>query len=58
MAGKVVCIQCDLPEDKCQCDKYCAFCKGSYMVRLCEDGIYYCPDCREAADVRVADSGE
>jgi hypothetical protein len=27
-------------------------------IRLCEDGLYYCPDCREACDVRVAESGD
>jgi len=25
-------------------------------VRLCVDGLYYCPDCREAVDVRLADN--
>jgi hypothetical protein len=57
MAGeRVVCIQCDLPADRCVCDKYCCLCKGTYGVRLCVDGQYYCPDCREACDVRVAES--
>jgi len=25
-------------------------------VRLCMDGLYYCPDCREACDVSLASS--
>jgi hypothetical protein len=27
-------------------------------VRLCMDGKYYCPDCREACEVSVAQSNE
>jgi hypothetical protein len=23
-------------------------------VKLCADGLYYCPDCREACDIAVA----
>jgi hypothetical protein len=57
MAWKpVVCMQCDRPESTCVCDKYCYMCKGDYGVRLCEDGLYYCPDCREACDIHVAES--
>ena len=57
MRGKeVVCMQCDNPERTCKCDKYCYMCKGEFGVRLCEDGLYYCPDCREACDLRVAES--
>ncbi len=52
MAKEVVCMQCERPEYQCECDRYCAICKGTYSVRLCEDGIYYCPDCREACDVK------
>jgi hypothetical protein len=57
MRGKeVVCMQCDLPERTCTCDKFCYLCKGDFGIRLCEDGLYYCPDCREACDLRVAES--
>ena len=51
-----VCSQCDHPESKCTCEKYCCFCQSQYGVRLCVDELYYCPDCREACDVRIADS--
>jgi hypothetical protein len=27
-------------------------------VRLCTDGLYYCPECREACDVSVANTRE
>jgi sulfur transfer complex TusBCD TusB component (DsrH family) len=57
MADEVVCAQCDLPEWKCQCDKYCSMCKSWDNVYLCADGQYYCPDCREACDVKLANPG-
>jgi hypothetical protein len=53
-----VCSQCDNPESKCNCDKYCCFCQSQQSVRLCVDGLYYCPDCREACDIHVADRDE
>src|SRR6516162_658188 len=51
---QIVCTQCDKPEDSCTCEKYCTICKGQHNVRLCADGLYYCPDCREACDVALA----
>lgn len=51
---QVVCSQCDKTEEYCTCEKYCAICKGQYNVKLCIDGLYYCPDCREACDVALA----
>src|SRR2546430_3416705 len=56
MEGPTVCVQCDLPEDRCTCEKYCTICKGQHNIRLCADGLYYCPDCREACDVALASS--
>ncbi len=56
MKGLVVCALCDKPEDDCTCDRYCWLCQGLQGIRLCEDGQYYCPDCREACDVRVVDN--
>jgi len=56
MQGPTVCSQCDLPEDRCTCERYCTICKGQEGVRLCADGLYYCPDCREACDVSLASS--
>ncbi len=57
MAGprqQIVCVQCDKTEEYCDCEKYCTICKGQHNVRLCADGLYYCPDCREACDVSLA----
>jgi hypothetical protein len=54
--GPVLCRQCDKPEFQCICDRYCTICKSMEGVRLCMDGLYYCPDCREACDVTLADS--
>lgn len=54
MQGPVVCVQCDKPEGQCNCEKYCTICKGQLNVKLCADGLYYCPDCREACDMSLA----
>jgi hypothetical protein len=54
MQGPVVCVQCDKTEGSCNCEKYCTICKGQIHVKLCADGLYYCPDCREACDVALA----
>ena len=58
MKTVTVCSQCDKPEYTCGCAKYCCFCQSQDGIRLCIDGLYYCPDCREACDVRVADSDD
>jgi hypothetical protein len=58
MHGPVVCTQCEKPEHDCVCEKYCTICKGQHSVRLCSDGLYYCPECREACDVSVASNRE
>jgi hypothetical protein len=47
---------CEKPEQDCHCDRYCCICMGQDDVRLCMDGLYYCPACREACDVSVATS--
>jgi len=54
--GPVLCSQCDKPEYDCTCEKYCSICKGMDNVHLCTDGLYYCPDCREACDIALAES--
>jgi hypothetical protein len=54
METTTVCSICDKPERQCGCDRFCCYCQGQYGVRLCEDGKYYCPDCREACEQRVA----
>jgi hypothetical protein len=51
---QVLCSQCDKSEEYCTCEKYCSICKGQTTVRLCTDGLYYCPECREACDVALA----
>ena len=58
MATIVVCAQCDKTEHNCTCEKYCSFCQSMENIRLCDDGMYYCPDCREACDLHVAESGD
>jgi hypothetical protein len=50
----VVCSQCDKPERDCRCDKYCCICAGFDRIKLGEDGLYYCPECMEACDVKLA----
>lgn len=47
------CLLCDMEEERCKCDKYCSLCLGESDVRLCEDGVYYCRDCREACDYQA-----
>src|SRR5439155_23926378 len=54
--GPVVCVHCDKGEPFCNCEKYCIICKCQDDVHLCVDGLYYCPDCREACDLALADS--
>jgi hypothetical protein len=54
----VICSQCDKPEQECQCDRYCCLCMGHHAVRLCMDGLYYCPACREACDTNVANPSD
>ena len=58
MPAPVLCSMCDKPEERCTCEKYCAICKGQDNIRLGADGLYYCPGCREACDVRLANTRE
>ena len=53
MADRFICVICDKDESKCNCDKYCVLCHGAHNVRLCQDGQYYCIDCREACDFQA-----
>jgi hypothetical protein len=53
---KFVCAQCDTSEASCGCEKFCVFCQSQLDVRLCHDGLYYCPACREACDYKTADN--
>ena len=56
MKSSILCSQCDQPESRCTCDRFCCYCQGQENIRLCMDGKYYCPDCREACEISVADS--
>lgn len=49
------CAVCDQTEERCTCPKYCALCQSDYGIRLTEDGLYYCIDCREACDYKTQD---
>lgn len=55
MSEKFHCNVCDLEESHCQCDKYCSICQGAHRVRLCQDGMYYCLECREVCDLQAQD---
>ena len=49
---------CEKSEQKCQCDRYCCICMGQHAVRLGADGLYYCPACRDACEVPLANPGD
>ena len=53
--NKYRCMQCEMTEDRCQCERYCCLCQAQMEVRLCQDGLYYCVPCRDACDYKVAD---
>jgi hypothetical protein len=53
-----LCSQCDKPERQCICEKYCCFCQSQQNIHMGVDGLYYCPDCREACDVPLAETDE
>lgn len=42
-----ICTVCGETEQNCKCPRFCTLCNVEYGVRLCEDGCYYCADCRE-----------
>jgi hypothetical protein len=58
MDESVLCSVCDKPESQCTCERYCCYCQGVERIRLCADGQYYCPDCREACDIHVAGAND
>lgn len=53
---KIVCGQCERPEAKCVCDKFCVLCQTDSGVRLCTDGFLYCETCRLACDYKLAEA--
>lgn len=51
MAEPYLCAICGKIEEKCDCEpKYCILCQGAHDVRLVQDGLWYCRECREACD--------
>jgi len=50
---KIRCMQCEMPEDKCACEKFCCLCQSQMDVRICTDGLMYCPACREACGYKA-----
>ncbi len=52
---KYRCMQCEMSEERCECEKYCCLCQSQIDVRLCQDGLLYCPPCREACDYKPQD---
>jgi hypothetical protein len=54
---KYRCLQCEMTEERCDCEKYCCLCQSLMEVRLCEDSLYYCKPCREACGYKMGDEG-
>jgi hypothetical protein len=54
MSAETLCTQCDRQEWKCDCDRFCWMCQGQDNIKMGEDGRFYCPECREACDVGIA----
>jgi hypothetical protein len=52
---KYTCLLCESVESRCHCDKYCCLCQSQLNVRLSNDGLYYCAECREACDYKTSD---
>jgi hypothetical protein len=53
--AKYRCSQCEMPENQCQCEKYCCLCQAVTAIRVCSDGLMYCEDCRKACDYKTSD---
>jgi hypothetical protein len=55
MAEPFLCYNCERAEGECQCDQryYCCICQGENNIRLCQDGQYYCLECREVCDLQA-----
>ena len=53
--SRIVCAQCEQPEAKCWCEKFCVFCQSQVDVRLCTDGLMYCEACRTACEYKTVD---
>jgi hypothetical protein len=53
--SKYRCAQCEQPEDRCDCEKYCCLCQSVIDVRICSDGLMYCEPCRTACEYKTSD---
>jgi len=53
--NKYRCMQCEMIEEKCDCERYCCSCQAQIDIRLCSDGLYYCAPCRQACGYKVSD---
>ena len=53
--AKYRCLQCERPENQCECEKFCALCQSTGEVRICADGLMYCEPCRTACDYKTSD---
>jgi len=51
----ILCAQCEQPEARCSCEKFCILCQSQIDVRLCTDGLMYCDACRVACEYRTAE---
>ena len=49
------CTSCGLGEDKCKCERFCILCSSEDDARLCQDGCYYCRECREVCEFTPSD---
>lgn len=52
---KYRCMQCEMTEDRCQCERYCCLCQAQMEIRLCQDGLFYCEPCRDACEYKASD---
>ncbi len=53
--AKYRCAQCELPENSCECEKFCCLCQAVIDIRICADGLMYCEPCRKACDYKTSD---
>ena len=54
-SAKYRCAQCDQAEGSCDCEKFCCLCQAVTDIRVCDDGLMYCEDCRKACDHKTSE---
>jgi hypothetical protein len=52
--SKYRCLQCERPENQCDCEKLCCLCQSGGDIRICADGLMYCEPCRIACDYKTS----